>query len=878
MKTKRCMISLLLSAALIALTLAIPAGHASAAPGQRFGTPAEIGQPIQQTALFEGVFGKENGHDFVYTTSAGNPAMFNAVDLDANRLVKALPLPEGKSAWSHTIAPDGRVYIGVSDGGAILHRYDPENGTIEQLGTAVSEAKSIWSLTTDARGNVYGGTFDQGKVFQYNPATGQFRDYGVMLEGRDYVRSIAYHDGYVYAGIGSIGDIVKLNVETGEKTLIPLKPIKGVQQYPFVYGLDARGDYLFAFLSGDGKAIYIIYDLKNGQWLEEEYWGAAGLRVSPAYNEKVYFLQNKELMAWDMATHEAVSTGIPYGSSLRNSGWIELEDDPGFANPVLATIHYGGSVALFDVEAGKLTTRLPGIQGSALSIHSLEKGPGGKLYMSGYTAATAAVYDPALAQSSTFTMGQAESIGISGSKVYYGEYPGASIHMYDTALSLQPDAAKPLQNPVKLLQIGEAQDRPYVNTFGDGKAFFGTIPSYGEVGGALAVFEESDPQGTLRVHRNIVPGQSIVGLAYRDGLIYGSTTIRGGLDSVTPETKAKMFIWDVAAEQKIAEWEPDIPGMAKAPIMISGLTFDQDGLLWAAADGALFAIDPQTKAIVKSKQIFSGVQNYGMWRPIHIRFAEDGLMYADLYGKLIAVDPGTLAHVDSGIATSLFDIGDDGRIYYAQEGRLMSVALEEEQYAKPGELRLTAPSSAVPGATFEIRVKMDAAAGLYGANLSFGFDPRQLELKEIKRGGSFGDGSYLDSRIDQAGGLAYAVLSATGPRGVNGDADLLSLVFEAKEGTGQASVVLKKGSTVGAQHTPESGLLYPTDHDVAVSVALKKHREDVNGDGKVSIEDLVAVAKQAGKPITDARFDLNGDGKVDVTDVALVALILFEED
>ncbi|MFF2888044.1 dockerin type I domain-containing protein [Paenibacillus sp. NPDC057967] len=877
MRTKRYTLALLLSVALIAAALAIPAHHASAAPAHHFGTPVELGEPIQQAALFEGVYGKENGHDMVYTTSAGNPAMFNAVDLDANRLVKAVPLPEGKSAWSHTITPDGSVYIGVSDGGPILHRYNPDSGTIEQLGTAVSDAKSIWSLTVDENGNVYGGTFDQGKVFQYNPSTGQFRDYGVMVEGRDYVRSIAYHDGYVYAGIGSIGDIVKLNVETGEKTLIPLKPIDGVQQYPFVYGLDVHGDYLFAFLSGDGKAIYIIYDLASGAWLEEEYWGAAGLRASPAYNGKVYFLQNKELMAWDMATREAVSTGISYGSSLRNSGWVELEDDPGFKNPVLATVHYGGSVALFDVEAGKVTTRLPGIQGSALSIHALEKGPGGKLFMSGYTAATAAVYDPAIEQFSTFTMGQAESIGISGSRVYYGEYPGASIHKYDTALPLQPDAAKPNQNPVKLLQIGESQDRPYVNTFGDGKAFFGTIPSYGEIGGALAVFEESDPQGTLRVYRNIVPGQSIVGLAYRDGLIYGSTTIRGGLDSATPETRAKMFIWDVAKEQKIAEWEPNIPGASKAPIMISGLTFDKDGLLWAAADGALFAIDPQTKAIVKSKQIFSGVQNYGMWRPIHFRFSDDGFMYADLYGKLIAVDPETLAYVDSGIATALFDVGDDGRIYYAQEGRLMSVALEEEQYASPGELRLTAPIAAVPGTTFEIRVRMDEAVGLYGANMAFSFDPRQLELKEIKRGDSFGEGAFLDSRIDQAGGSAFAVVSATGANGVNGNMDILRLLFEAKEGSGQAAVVLKKGSTVGAVHTPDSGVLYPTDRDLTVSVALKQHREDVNGDGKVSIEDLVAVAKQAGKPGADERYDLNGDGKVDVTDVALVALILFED-
>ena len=62
-----------------------------------------------------------------------------------------------------------------------------------------------------------------------------------MVEGQGYVRSIAYADGIVYAGIGTVGHIVKLDPVTGDKTELPIRDVPGVSSLPFVYGLDARG-------------------------------------------------------------------------------------------------------------------------------------------------------------------------------------------------------------------------------------------------------------------------------------------------------------------------------------------------------------------------------------------------------------------------------------------------------------------------------------------------------------------------------------------------------------------------------------------------------------------------------------------------------------
>jgi hypothetical protein len=51
---------------------------------------------------------------------------------------------------------------------------------------------------------------------------------------------------------------------------------------------------------------------------------------------------------------------------------------------------------------------------------------------------------------------------------------------------------------------------------------------------------------------------------------------------------------------------------------------------------------------------------------------------------------------------------------------------------------------------------------------------------------------------------------------------------------------------------------------------------DVNGDGKVRVDDLLLVVNafgtQKGDPRWDARCDLSGDGKVRIDDLLIVAL------
>ena len=829
--------------------------------------PAEnLGRPIAQLTVFDGAGGTYNGNDYLYLTSSGTPAVFNVYNVTTDTVEHSIEIPEGATVWALTVEPlTGHVYIATTSEKSLL-RYIPGTSTLQTIAVGGNIKGQVWSLTTDDQGNIYGGQFSPGAIFQYNPTTNQVVDWGTIKQGHEYVRSIAYHDGFIYAGLGAVGGIVKIDKDNPSNRVdIPLKKLAGLgesENPPFVYSLDVRGNYLFAHLQGNNHASYIIYDLVEGEWLNLEATVAPGLTVSEIKDNKVYFNSNGEVVYFDMTTETITSTGIANPSSFRTAFWANAK---GYTEEVLVNVAYNGSVVLFDMTNQTRHVMTPMFLGGGLDIHTLERGNDGKLYMTGYTGSVSKAYDPATQTWQQFTMGQSESIGVSGENIYFGEYPHAKIFRLN-----QNDVGS--ANPQLILEIGEEQDRPYVNTFGDGYAFFGHIPTYTKNGGALAIFEESDPQGTLRVFRNIVQDQSIVGLAYKDGIIYGSTSVHGGLDSATITDSAKMFTFDVATGQKLDEWELNIPNYSGYISFISGLTFDENGLLWVVANGHILAIDPATKEIVKHQAIYPEVSNYGKWRPVHVRF-HDGLIYTDIYGKLVIVNPNTMEYNDLGISTVLFTLDTQGNLYYAQGATLYKRTVSEMLYIPAGEVEIKSPMRVNPNETFTVSIDAKQAQRLNSGDLRVSFNNDVVELLDIALGSALAANTYLNYNVQ--GNQVRILFSEIGnSSGVTGQGSLLTLSFKAKDSISSASFILESTSTIGAVHTIESGILYPIG-DAQVVTMLIRNGFDVTGDGLITISDVIAISKRIGE--RNSNYDINLDGVIDEKDVRLVSTHLLAE-
>ena len=177
----------------------------------------------------------------------------------------------------------------------------------------------------------------------------------------------------------------------------------------------------------------------------------------------------------------------------------------------------------------------------------------------------------------------------------------------------------------------------------------------------------------------------------------------------------------------------------------------------------------------------------------------------------------------------------------------------------------------LPGDTFTLNLNVENVTDFAGWQADIAYDHNVLETIEVTEsnflkaeGGNtlFEDGT-IDNRIGKITGLFSARISESG---VSGTGTLLSVTFKAKAG-GKTQVTLEN-----FEFSSISGAIIPAvPADITITVG-EYPAWDVNQDGRVSIVDMVLVAKDlgAGTP-TNLRTDVNRDGVINIQDLIFVA-------
>ncbi len=666
-------ICLLLS--LTSFSAAAQAAEGSRLSQKTYGTPQELLIPNNYTvAIFNGTAGKEEGRNVLYATSKGKPGHLNVIDLEDYKLLRSIPIGPSESSWAHTTAPDGTLFLVADGGGARLWSYSPITHIPAQV--AQFDGQSVPnSITTDELGRVYVGTYPGGKVYQYDPVTKQIRDYGRMIGALDseYVRSIAYQGGNIYAGTAH-KQIVRVNVVTGEKTNIAGNL---TVKEDTVYDLSTIDDrYLLARYT-DGSGIpgeAFIYDTQTEAWLDIVLDNVTGLHATDSLDGKLYFMSDKKLKTFDLATHQVEWTGMEYGSGFRGVNWVEFPNKSELPGKNLVTVRYDGGVTIMNIQTKQVHLLPPVVPGLPGVVNRLKSVSDTQLITTGSQARSSLVNLTDLT-TKPFSIGQADSVHAIGDKVYLGVYPEGGLYEYD--LKQEPS----LTNPRRLAVLGNDQERLVDISSGNGKLYISTISGYGTLGGSLTVYDLAT--GDIQVNRNVVLNQSVLSTTFLNGKIFGSTTIRGGLGSEPTESEAKIFVWDTATQQKLAEFPLKVPGLDK-PIFIGDLSAGPDGLIWGASYEYIFAIDPVTYNVVKSKKIHAKL-NFSQWAHHPLRWSDDGLLYVLFNDKLTVIDPVTLESRTLA-TTSRFDLHTDGNLYltdYQTNTILYKIEVDGEVVEEP---------------------------------------------------------------------------------------------------------------------------------------------------------------------------------------------------
>ncbi|MFD0476961.1 hypothetical protein ACFQ0B_58660 [Nonomuraea thailandensis] len=187
---------------------------------------------------------------------------------------------------------------------------------------------------------------------------------------------------------------------------------------------------------------------------------------------------------------------------------------------------------------------------------------------------------------------------------------------------------------------------------------FGTVPKAGTHGGVLGLLDPATGRSVIK--RDIVPGHSILGLAYRDGVVYGATSAFGGTS--TPAGEAAAFAYDIATDSVLWRTTPVAGDLA-----LGSITFDGAGRLWGLSPDTLFELDPATGRTVRAVQHQSYPWSTAtqVWLDTHLVFHQ-GFLWGKVQSKAYRIDPATMAFARIVHPVSNLALGPDGHLYLSR--------------------------------------------------------------------------------------------------------------------------------------------------------------------------------------------------------------------
>jgi|GEM_PF-272424 len=164
-----------------------------------------------------------------------------------------------------------------------------------------------------------------------------------------------------------------------------------------------------------------------------------------------------------------------------------------------------------------------------------------------------------------------------------------------------------------------------------------------------------------------------------------------------------------------------------------------------------------------------------------------------------------------------------------------------------------------------------AAVDLYGFDLSLKYDPTLFEYESVTSKPEF-DLGEAGVAYDAEGNIHVIGVLKGQSTGLDGDLDLVTVKFKAKNLDALSNLTLLNGSQIAYGDLD----LFTLEQDLVEKVAIAN--SDVTKNSKLELNDLVMMAKLFGVEQTDtgyqAAIDMNKDGVIDIEDIAYVAKVL----
>lgn len=445
--------------------------------------------------------------------------------------------------------------------------YDPARGAFTFHSETVPQM--AMGMTEDDAGRIWSVTYPDSAVACYDPATGDFRDYGSVYaqNWRQYQRSVAADDrGWVYFAVGNTASqIVALEPESGAaRALLGEDERRQGSAFVYrdedgaVYGLplagDEDGDTWLRLSAGTTEAVGSRPDRRPKPIITE----SQGLfhRDFPDGARLVECDTVDKRLVVDGADGQRHEVRFDYTSEGAHLMGLAAAPDGTICGGTAFPMRFFG----YDPRADEWTNRASFNQWNTVRVHD------DRFFVGGYTGGFLLEWDPAQSWVDTTPEG------------------GAG------------------QNPRWWTQTAPAINRPHcLRVTADGRhVLLGGTPGYGYTGGGLLIWDRQRQAGTLLEHMDMVPEQAPMSLLeLTDGTVLVGSTVAPGTGGEQKATLAELFLVDVA--ERAVTWRAALLDDVQA---YTDLCAGPDGLVFGFADGdRFFVFDPSARRIVQEQDV-----------------------------------------------------------------------------------------------------------------------------------------------------------------------------------------------------------------------------------------------------------------------------------
>jgi hypothetical protein len=505
--------------------------------------------------------GKGGGRNIVLIWLFDHRGGYALLEVDAaSGATRQVPMPfdsGGDCPFASILSRRNRFYTHFNNH---FCEYDPAQREFTFCSETVPQM--AMGMTEDDAGRIWSVTYPDSAVACYDPATGDFRDYGSVYaqNWRQYQRSVAADDrGWVYFAVGNTASqIVALEPESGTAT--PL------------LADDARGQGSAEVYRDEDGAVYgVPLAGEETGWLRL-HEGRAEPVDAPPRNAKPIVTSSQALFHRD----------FPDGARL-----IECD-----------TVEKHLVVQEADGTRRELTFDYTSEGAHMMGLAAAPDGTicGGTAFPMRFFR-----YQPqADAWENRASFGQWNTVRTHGDRLFVGGYTGGFLLEWDPARPWEPTQKEgpETNNPRWWTETAQTINRPHcLQVSRDGQlVLMGGTPGYGYTGGGLLIWDRSNDSRTLLEHTDLAENQAPMSLhELADGTWLIGLTVAPGTGGEQKAQRAEMLHLDAVSRQVL--WRGEVlDGVSSYTDLHAG----PDGLVLGFADGErFFVVDPQTRRLVQ---------------------------------------------------------------------------------------------------------------------------------------------------------------------------------------------------------------------------------------------------------------------------------------